>query len=281
MLWALDKVNSNIDTERQALVMATTAIQGASVLLTDQRSQAAFAALQAYLAVPPQAKLDDLKRVYLSPAVAAAESLGSSATISPPSRAAWAVVAALESAVNADLEAGDRAASLAAEAGNWDNVNNHVNWQAWRTARDAQATGIRGLINLQQQPIIALITALKVRYKNPPPWSRNTVDPRSGQYGPGIGTPTPGSNWSGSQSKGWQAFGTDDPAPVSRTAWVSDTSGNLLATGTYIAPTGSYNWGYKFTGLTAGQTVNVNVQWTFSNSPTITENTSCTVTVGN
>jgi hypothetical protein len=289
LLWSLDRANSGFDTVTKALNLACAAIEEAydvsPLYLIGAGTKKALNALQTYLGRPLHpagaalgtVKLSDLQYTYLPPATSDAGYTGSIESISPRGRASWAVVYALQAAVRSDILVADRAMALAYEAVAFD-VTNAVDRDEWDAKRSAAADSIRTDYTLTDP----LIEALNARYKNPPPWSKNTVTGTSlstGGYGGGtINQPTAGSTWSGTSGKGYEAYGSDNNTnPQSRSAWVSDANGNVIVSGNWTTPPATYDWAYTFTGLTTGQHVYVNVQWTYSNMPTATQNDPCTV----
>jgi hypothetical protein len=286
LLWSLDRANSGFDTVTKALNLAREAIEAAYTVsplyLIGDGTKNALRALQTYLATADHGgiTLDDLQKTYLPPATSDAGYTGSIESITPRGRASWAVVYALQAAVHSDILVADRAMALAYEAVVYDNTNKVVDHYEWDNKRKTAADSIRTAYPLTETD--PLIAALNARYKNPPPWSKNTVTGTTigtGGFGGGtINQPTPGSTWSGSLGKGYEAYGKDDQTnPQARSAWVSDANGNVIVSGNWTTPPAGYDWAYMFTGLTTGQQVYVNVQWTYSSMPTATQNDPCTV----
>jgi hypothetical protein len=99
-------------------------------------------------------------------------------------------------------------------------------------------------------------------------------------YGTGsIDSPAPNSTWTDGSSK-WQAYGYEDPAAAGRSASVTDTANNALASGTAVTPiqhNPQYQWGFQFTNLTPGQQVFINVILSFPDGSMKQLSIPCTV----
>ncbi len=232
----------------------------------------------------------------------AATLLGGTTQVNDKARAASALLAGLVCANGNNISAADQAWGLAKEA-QYYAAGAGVNWTNWKQDRT----------NLAQQTVHPLFdpvntvqalnlvkTMAETTYVNPPPWARNTDHLSKTQiFQPRLPPPawvphaskdidvpvtaTPPASWHGTGSKGstyWDAYGTDDNSNfTSRSAWVSDASNNILCNGTYVSPPGGtqYQWGYSFTLLTIGQTVNVNVQWNYPNTGPTIQTVTCVV----
>jgi hypothetical protein len=231
-------------------------------------------------------------------AASEAKAAGGTVLLTARGRAAAAVAAAFDCADGDNIDAADLAWSLATEAANWDATKAQPTWSACWTARKTLANSggaggdVWSLFRPGVPPGSTLVNYLATKYAAPPPWAKNTdhsppgknrfeaLPPVPAPAPPphkhrmhGIVSPaatTPPSNWIGTTSKSgypvWQAFGTDDDGtPTGRAASVTDANGNQVASGTYISPPANsgYQWGYQFLNLPVGQTVSVNVQWTY------------------
>jgi hypothetical protein len=177
-------------------------------------------------------------------------------------------------------------------------------WTDWWAAKANAAQKLRDqqVFDPTTSPGSDLVQALANKHKTPPPWAKNTNHSRSAPanvYSDFLDAPatarglsafvpisvpaaaTPPGSWNAVSKNPylWQAFGTDDGTPTGRTAWVTDANGDTVATGTGTAPPNgsSYTWGFQFTGLTIYQTVNVNVQWTYSSGQPTTQSVTCVV----
>jgi hypothetical protein len=215
-------------------------------------------------------------------------------------RAAAALFAAFDVANADNLIASDRAWGLATEALNRDTssgADTGVNWggkvyvplsagpapTAWRGDRLARANDVRAAFDPKTTGL-NIVKDLAARYASPPPWAKNTGHmPKDATPAPtyGIQIPaaqSPPGSWSLSKLDNyWDADGTDDGNFTSRNAWISDTNGNVICTGTYYSPVSPYTWGYHFSGLTIGQTVNINVQWNYTTTGNVAQSVTCVV----
>jgi hypothetical protein len=94
-----------------------------------------------------------------------------------------------------------------------------------------------------------------------------------------IDSPASNSTWSDGSNK-WQAYGSEDPAASGRSASVTDTSNNALASGTAVTPiqhNPQYQWGFQFSNLTVGQQVFINVTLSFPDGSMKQLSIPCTV----
>jgi hypothetical protein len=305
MLWALDRAgavpSSGGSGGQNARARAMTAVN--TVVTSNLNSYpvalAALKTLTNYITPPvggpptaAQFAADRYNARQLSASLAVSAPPGGDIPLGPVSRSAAALAAAFDCADGDNIDAADRAWSLATEAIRWDTTNKKVDLVKWSEDRKALATGdIFNLFDPTSAAGKAIIDALTKQYSSPPPWSKNTNHQRKlskSVEGKPIGVPTastPPGNWIATTTKSgtaaWQAFGTDDDPPTGRSAWVTDVNNNQLAGGTYISPPSNnplnYTWGFQFTGLTVGQTVTLNVQWDYQKAPSNTQNVTCVV----